>query len=259
MHSRRIGVVALAIPMALYAPAAPALADDTTQLHADLTQLNDTGATGTAEVSISGTEVTVDITSHGLLAGQPHAQHFHIGGSNTCPDMSAAGEDGRLNTTEGAPSYGPIKTSLTTEGDTSADSGLAVDRMPAADADGSVSYSRTFEVPEDVAASVKAGEAVIVQHGVDYNGNGEYDFDGGGESELDESLPTEATDPATCGQLTPAPEGGMAAGAGGMTASEADMALLAVGTGLVAAAGTAAVFGLRRSRAAEVSGRDAVL
>ncbi|MFD0774085.1 hypothetical protein ACFQZ2_09125 [Streptomonospora algeriensis] len=230
----------------MYAPASAAMAQDSMTLHADLMQLNDTGATGTAEVTVSGTEVTVDIETQGLLAGQPHAQHFHIGGTNTCPDMSAAGDDGRLTTTEGAPSYGPIQTSLTTEGDTSPDSGLAVDRMPAAGDDGSVSYSRTFEVPEDVASSVRAGEAVIVQHGLDYNGNGEYDLDGGGSSELDESLPAEATDPATCGRLMAAPEGGMAAGAGGAAGTDTDMALLAAGTGLVAVAGTVTALGLRR-------------
>lgn len=246
MRRTNLALCALAVPIGALTAAAPAAADEAMTLRADLAPLNDSGANGTAMVTIEGTTVTVDIETSGLLAGQPHAQHFHIGGRNMCPSPDAAGDDGRLNTTDGRPAYGPIKTSLTTEGDTSADSGLAVDRFPVASNDSVVTYQRTFEVPEDVAASVKAGDAVIVQHGVDYNGNGEYDFDGGGESELDPSLPTEATDPANCGTLDPAPAGGMATGGGGTANQSTDTLMLGTGAVLVTIAGAAGYLARRR-------------
>jgi hypothetical protein len=90
---------------------------------------------------------------------------------------------------------------LTTTGDTSPKSALAVDRFPVANAKGSVEYERTFPVPADVAKNL--GKKVIVQHGVDLNDNGKYDFEAAGKSELDPSLPQEATIPATCGVINP--------------------------------------------------------
>ncbi|MQA97333.1 MAG: hypothetical protein GEV11_22830 [Streptosporangiales bacterium] len=250
MKNSKLAVIALAVPMGVFVGAAPAGADETMKLRADLAPLNDSGARGTAMVTVQGTRVTVDIESSGLLAGQPHAQHFHIGGKHMCPGPGAADDiedDDRLSTTEGKPFYGDIKTSLTTKGDTSPDSGLAVDRFPAAADDGGVSYSRTFEVPKDVAAAVRAGDAVIVQHGLDYNDNGKYDMDGGGKSDLDPKLPAEATDPAACGRLTAAPTGGMAAGAGGTGAQGPDTMLLGTGAALLAVAG-AGFLGRRRMR-----------
>ncbi|WP_304454503.1 hypothetical protein [Nocardiopsis sp. YSL2] len=249
MKNGKLALLAFALPIGVLTAAAPASAEESMTLHADLSALNDSGARGTSTVMIEGTSVTVEIESSGLLAEQPHAQHFHIGGTNMCPGPDAADDiedDDRLSTTEGQPSYGGIKTSLTTEGDTSPDSALAVERFPAAEADGSVSYHRTFEVPEDVASSIRAGEAVIVQHGLDYNGNGEYDMDGGGESDLDPELPAEATDPSTCGRLTPAPEGGMAAGGGGTGSQGPDALMLGSGAALLAAAGAGAGFLVRR-------------
>jgi hypothetical protein len=51
--------------------------------------------------------------------------------------------------------------------------------------------------------AIKADKAVIIVHGIDYNGNGIYDnvLD---RSELKRSLPGEATAPALCGTLTKA-------------------------------------------------------
>lgn len=237
MDKRKLAPLALAVPFCLLA-AMPAYAADTTTLQANLGPLNDSGASGTAMVEVEGTQVSVDIDSSGLVASAPHAQHFHIGGEHVCP-TEEADEDGNglISTAEGQPFYGPIKTSLTTEGDTSPDSALAVERMPAADDGGNVSYSRTIEVSEEVASQVKRGDAVIVQHGIDVNGNGEYDMEGAGKSELDPALPAEATNPATCGELMPAPEGGMAAGNGGAAAGGVNAGLLGLGAVLVAAAG----------------------
>lgn len=250
MDRRKLALLAFAVPVGALTTVAPAHADEhTATLHADLAALNESGASGTAKVRVEGTHVDVRITTDGLLADAPHAQHFHIGGMNICPPPDAADDiedDGRLSTTEGAPFYGPVQTSLTTEGDTSPDSGLAVDRMPVADSHGTVHYHRAFEVPQDVADALRAGKAVIVQHGLDYNGNGEYDLDAAGPSDLDESLPAEATDPATCGRLTPAPKGGMAAGGGGTAAPEPGLSAFAAGAVLTAAAAGGGLIARRR-------------
>ncbi|GAA3764723.1 hypothetical protein [Salinactinospora qingdaonensis] len=246
MATRKLAAVALTVPVCVVTAAAPAMAEQHTEtLHANLQPLNESGASGTANVTVEGTHVTVDINSNGLVADAPHAQHFHIGGQNTCPtDEADTNDNGLISTPEGQPFYGDIQTSLTTEGDTSPDSGLAVDRMPTADSGGNVDYSRSFEVPQDVADSLRDGDAVIVQHGIDVNGNGEYDTEAG-QSELDPALPAEATHPATCGRLTSAPDGGVAAGGGGAMDNGANTALAGFGAFLVAAAGTVLFLGRR--------------
>ncbi len=116
------------------------------------------------------------------------------------PALTADNRDFRLTTAEGLPAYGPIKVSLTTRGDTSAASGLAVTRFPTAPR-GQIHYDRNTRTSKAVARAIRRGDAVVVIHGVDYNGNGKYDFRSAGKSELDPMLPAEATDPATCGVL----------------------------------------------------------
>jgi hypothetical protein len=94
------------------------------------------------------------------------------------------------------PSYGTIQGSLTTDGDTSPASALAVDRFPVADEDGNLSYSRTFEVSDEIVDAIDNLHVVV--HGIDVNGDGGYDM-GAGPSPLDPALPLEATVPALCG------------------------------------------------------------
>jgi hypothetical protein len=67
---------------------------------------------------------------------------------------------------------------------------------------GNIRYTRAVTVPTGVAAAIRAGDAVVVVHGIDYDHNGIYDniLD---RSELDSSLPGEATAPALCGRLVP--------------------------------------------------------
>ena len=66
---------------------------------------------------------------------------------------------------------------LTKTGDTSPDSGLAVDRFDTAKG-GEISYERgSIKVSEDVAEDILSGESAVVIHGVDYNGDGEYSGD----------------------------------------------------------------------------------
>ena len=67
---------------------------------------------------------------------------------------------------------------------------------------GTLTYERgRIKVTQTLAKAISSGEAVIVIHGVDHNHNGSYD--GATASDLDPSLPTEATDPALCGVITP--------------------------------------------------------
>ncbi|WP_324276692.1 hypothetical protein [Blastococcus brunescens] len=225
---------AFALPtVAIAAAAFPLLTMSAASAHsgsyqADLGALNQSGVSGTGMVTIEGNQATVMIEASGLLAGSPHAQHFHIGALGQCPtDADDKDGDGFLSTTEGAPAYGAIGTSLTTTGDTSPDSGLAVDRFPTAD-NGTVSYERTFEITDDVHAAFDAGTAVLVLHGVDKDGSGAYDGDV--KSDLDPALPMEATAPAACGPLTAAqmgtaPSGGAETGAGSTAGTEQQGAL----------------------------------
>jgi hypothetical protein len=176
---------------------------DGTSTRATLNSLNNSGVTGRASVHVDGRRLHVKVNARGLKENLPHAQHIHYGqqARNECPDIAAdTNGDFRLTTAEGLPSYGPIAVSLTTRGDTSPDSGLAVDRFPTAP-NGTVRYERTTRTSAATATGIRRGNGVVVIHGVDYNDNGEYDFASAGASELDPSLPAEATDPATCGVL----------------------------------------------------------
>ena len=212
--------------------------------------LNGADASGTAMVEVNGNTISVTMAATGLQADQPHAAHIHFGADarHECPIAGDdAKKDGHLNTSDGAPAYGPVVVSLTKTGDTSPASTLAVDRFDTAPG-GKLSYERgSITVKSDIAEAVVAGQAVVVVHGVDYNDNGKYD--GAEKSDLDPKLPTEATDPAICGVLSAAPAGGMATGAGGSAQSGDNEGMLLLGGGmLMAAAGTGA-FAARRARA----------
>src|ERR687896_1443879 len=171
---------------------------------ADLKPLNSSGAEGHAILEKEGSKkIETEIHTKGLAPKLPHAQHIHgfKKALSECPTLAASGDDNLITTVEGVPSYGPIQVSLTTTGDTSPKSALAVDRFPVANAKGTVEYERTLMVSADVAKNL--GKKAIVQHGVDLNDNGRYDFKAAGKSELDPSLPQEATIPATCGVINP--------------------------------------------------------
>lgn len=227
--------------------AAPASAQaDSTELSADLAQLNDSGVSGTAWGMLEGNKLEIKIEAAGLLADAPHAQHIHIGGENVCPDpnMEGSGFEGAINTSDGAPAYGGVQVSLTNEpGETGPGAALDVANFPAGE---TTDYERTIELSDDVAASVAAGDGVIVLHGVDHNDSGAYDGDQ--ESDLDPSLPAEATDPAACGEFNVAqmsmPEDGVATG-GGSTAGFENAGALALGA-VALGAGAFGVVATRR-------------
>jgi hypothetical protein len=216
--------------VALLLAATPSAAVAGESVHVKLLELNDSGASGTATLTaLDGGDLKITVRSTGLVPNSPHAQHLHgssDGMNFHCPDMSAdADRDGYLSTEEGMPVYGDIFVSLTARGDVSRASGLAVDRMPSADAAGNLTYERTIpgaDLPPGTVAHLK--DLHIVQHGIDANGNGEYDMAGLGESTLAASaglsgIPQEATNPALCGMVAGAaagsiPVGGVATGDG---------------------------------------------
>ncbi|WDZ83375.1 hypothetical protein [Micromonospora cathayae] len=226
----RLSRTLLTLPTAALVLAFPGVASADESVQVRLLDLNGTGATGTATLTATGTgDLTVTITSTGMTPNSPHAQHLHGATNGTdfhCPDRSAdSNGNGYVSTEEGLPMYGDIFISLTTSGDTTKASGLAVDRMPSADARGNLTYERTIpaaDLPAGTIAHLK--DLHIVQHGIDANGNGKYDLAGLGESTFARSvgvdgIPAEATDPATCGMVSGAaagsvPAGGVATGDG---------------------------------------------
>ncbi|MFJ2738063.1 hypothetical protein ACIO3O_00180 [Streptomyces sp. NPDC087440] len=224
--------------------AGTAAAADGKTYQVGLEQLNDSGASGIAMLTLDGTKLTVKIEADGLVPGQPHAQHLHgstDGHDFHCPSASAdKNGDGLVTTAEGIPDYGDINISLTTKGDTSKASGLAVDRMPTADAQGRLSYERTITVSQTAADHLQ--DLHVVQHGIDPNENKKYDFSQG-KSELDPKLPQEATAPASCGMIEGAavgsvPVGGVETGTGTTGGVESPALLALGGTALAGAAGT---------------------
>ena len=249
--------LSLAAMIAMAGTASAASNDGSTQALLKPVALNGVDGSGTAWASIKDDVLTVTFTADGLLAGSPHAAHIHFGADtrHECPSASDdKNGDGHINTSEGMPVYGMIDLSLTTSGDTSPKSALAVDRFDTAK-NGNITYKRgSIKVSDEVAKHILSGDAVIVVHGVDYNKSGKYD--GSTKSDLDPSLPTEATDPALCGvlkvsQMSDMPSGGAQTGSGSTSGTE-DTGLLVAG-GLALAAGGALVMRRRRSVDAAVS------
>ena len=162
---------------------------------------NRVSGNGSASVQLHGKVATVTLDTNGLLNGSPHAMHIHAGGKGLCPPASTARlHNGHrtISTTDGIKFYGPPQVSLTTSGDTSAASRVDFSRYPAV---GNIRYERAdIVLAPGVADAIRAGDGVIVVHGIDYNGNHIYD-DVLDRSELNASLPGEATAPALCGPL----------------------------------------------------------
>jgi hypothetical protein len=161
---------------------------------------NQSNGSGSGTVRLNGNVATVTLDASGLLNGAPHAMHIHAGGKGVCPPASAARlHNGHLSisTSDGIKFYGPPQVSLTSTGDTSPKSIIDFSRYPHV---GTIRYARTITIPTGVADAIRAGNAAMIVHGIDYNHNGIYDnvLD---RSELNNSLPGEATAPAICGSL----------------------------------------------------------
>lgn len=248
----------LTVPLAFLGATAPAYAETPRTVTFSLNAAKGSEAKGTATLSVqSDGDLKVHIKSTGLTPNMPHAQHIHgdISGERFfCPNASRdKDDDGFISVEEGLVDYGGIHVSLTTKGDTSPKSSLAVDRMPVADGDGNLSYSRTIKGEDLPEGTIDALSRLhIVEHGVDANGNDKYDLDGLGESTFAKSLgvdgiPEEASDVATCGEVMPS--GGVETG-GGTATSGIDQAGL-VGIGSIAILGAGAAMVIRRRMVAQ--------
>ncbi len=219
IRSRTVGgtVAALAAVTTLAAPAVAAHDDNPSDKVASYRYTLDavqpdsvpgSRATGTTRVkALPNDKVQVKVEASGLAPGLPHAMHLHgVPGDQAdlgCPGPAQAGSDGVVTVVDGIPSYGSILASLTTRGDTSPSSALALDRFPVADETGHLSYSRTFR---NEAALADAGTVQVVIHGIDFDGNGAYAFNADDPysargSSLNPSIPLEATVPVLCGGI----------------------------------------------------------
>ena len=235
--------------LALVLPASAASAAAATTYQATLKPLNNSGAAGTVMVQLVGDQATVTEHVTGLAATfggkpYPHVQHIHIDAKGVCPDMSAdTNNDQVISTTEGAPSYGAIGTTLSTSGDTSPKAGTT---LTVAQSGASFDYNRTFSIEAKTMAALGNGTAVVVVHGLDpatLSKKAQAE-----KSDLVPSLPLAATSPALCAhlavsQMSTVPGGAPDTG-GGSTSGIQDEALLALGGGLLLAAGGA--FTVRR-------------
>lgn len=224
--------------------AAPAFAAGGSSYQAELKPMNYVHGSGTVMLTLNGDQATVTEKVSGLattFSGMPypHVQHIHIDAKGVCPTMSAdTNHDGVISTTEGHPFYGMIGTTLSTSGDTSA---AAATDLKVAPGGGTFTYQRTFTLNAATKAALSAGTAVVVVHGLDpatlpKAAQNE-------KSDLVPSLPLAATSPALCGTLTASQMSQMPSGAagtgGGSTSGIQDEGMLALGGGLVLAAGGA--------------------
>jgi hypothetical protein len=248
---KKIFLLAPALGLGLVAMGgAPAMADHAAGSYsATLDEINNSGATGEVWIDVNGATATVTLNASGLAETFddnpfPHVQHIHIGAEGLCPDMDAdESGDGIISTTEGAPFYGDIGTTLAIgDGDKSPEGGLDLTTAPSGS---TVEYEETFELNQETQDSLADGTAVIVVHGLDPATQPE----GATEpSDLVPELPLAATSPALCGALEMQPAGGADTGvptASGATAPEgAEIGFLAGGVLAVAAA--AGIFTARR-------------
>ena len=151
--------------------------DNMISYEAQLGSINDSGATGTATVTMQGDMLTVNVIAQGMTPNQAHPQHIHgleDGEKGTCPPASAdTDEDGIITIPEGAPFYGEVL--------------LPLQDFPMADANGNINYEKSFILGENGNPTAEdladLEDRVIVLHGI--NSNDEY----------------VATIPAACGEL----------------------------------------------------------
>lgn len=219
---------------------------------AELNELNDSGASGSAMLTVSddGETMAIDLSATGFDLDGPHAMHLHgiVDGdsvvASTCPTMADdADGDGVLTVLEGADKYGGVLVSLTTSGDTSAGSALAIERFPAGTA---VDYTRAG-IPIDDVLKPNVGKLHFVVHGIDENDNGTLDLDQEERSSLTDDLPREGTAPALCGTMTISAQGAIQTGAGGLADFDQSSTSL-VFAGLVLAGTATAMTAARRRR-----------
>jgi len=230
----------------------PSAAAAGTDYQATLNSLNHSSGSGSLSLSLNGNVATITEKVSGVAATFskapfPHVQHIHGGAMGTCPTMAAdKNADGVVSTTEGAPSYGPILTTLHKSGDTSPAAGTNIKTAPSG---ASYNYSRTITLSAASVAAIKGGTAVIVVHGLDPSTLSKKAQ--AEKSELVPSLPLAATSPTLCGKLVVSQmssvPGGVNTG-GGSTSGIQDENLYILSGGLLLAAGATMVARRRLSR-----------
>lgn len=206
-----VAPAALLVPASAWAAPAPPVGNFAATLQPiphDASADGGSDVSGQASLALAGRNLTVDLTATGLTPNEPHAMHIHgvLDGTNECPPASAdvnTGDpidsvtpqiegtpDGLISLAEGLPFYGPIDVSFTQSGDTSAASGLALERFASADASGTLTYHRSFRIPINVAKNLS--NLHIVVHGTDLPADAD-----------DSSLTSlfEATLPVACGEI----------------------------------------------------------
>lgn len=158
-------------------------------------------ATGQASLLVRrGNKLTTTVEVSGL-SPQVHVMHIHGAeqAAHECPGADRRDDlvdDGLIETVEGLDDYGPVVVSLTTTGDTSPASTLAVDRYEVAGADGRIEYHRTFDIPSGIAANLENQHIVV--HGHDIDGDGTY-----ASRVTALGAPLEAELPVACGEIDP--------------------------------------------------------
>lgn len=160
----RLRTLLVAGPVAALALAALSVAP--AQAHtiphsAPLMELNGSGVTGHVTVLQKHGEVRVNLTVHGLEAGQVHLQHIHgfvDGDESHCPTPALDEDgDGLISFAEGLPAYGPPVIVLGT------------DRTEGHH----LSYSRSFTETVDGAPVAELGplaDYTVVVHGLSVDG-----------------------------------------------------------------------------------------
>jgi hypothetical protein len=150
---------------------------------------------GTATVTLSGEEVTVNIMVDGVTPMTLHPQHIHAG--SNCPDgADDANSDGFVDVIEGLPDYGPVLVSLDSTINTGASSDLD---FPVADENGSYTYSAEgsrAHIQDEIETALKAADRHVVIHGISPTG-----MPLPGSVQSLPGLPAWATLPVACGEL----------------------------------------------------------
>ena len=160
-----------------------------TSYRAELRALNGSGASGMAELRLSGNgkNLNVHITARGLEAGGPHVSHIHGLSSNgqpvdsTCPTQAQDTDgDGFVELAEGQVTYGPI---LIDFGNIDPDQ------------DGTVDFRTVVQNPAGKGALPLADRHIVI-HGKTVGAVGE-----GTPGEVDGTAGYKAVLPVLCGEI----------------------------------------------------------
>lgn len=121
------------------------LADGTQTWTATLAALNGSGVAGTVTVTLSGTQLQVQVQATGLEPNQIHAMHIHgrTGDAGVAEDSGVAGAvrdvdaDGFVELAEARPVIGPPLLPLQVDG-----------QFPTAAADGTLNFTATYDITD---------------------------------------------------------------------------------------------------------------